>query len=194
MNIVLDLDLTLVKSSDRTKDLFKINLPLSERHRIYHFDIYLEDEIIDISGIVRPYVPEFLKFCFDYFDNVIVWSAGKREYVEMITNHIFENVGIPHAVYTYDDVEEINGNTIKPLSKILPYHEGMDYTNTLCLDDTLSTFSRNKDNGMYCIPYDPSCTKRDCMANDSSLLDLMKWFRTLDKTKDVRSIRKIWNS
>ena len=34
-----------------------------------------EGEVTELAGIYRPYMREFLDFCFKYFDNVIIWTT-----------------------------------------------------------------------------------------------------------------------
>ena len=58
---------------------------LEMRRKLYNMrlidvsDVPGEGEITDLAGIYRPYLKEFLEFCFDYFDGIVIWSAGKKK-------------------------------------------------------------------------------------------------------------------
>ena len=74
--LILDLDHTLIHSVDPKEDIFDkpaFALHLSEKS-IYN--IYK-----------RPFLEEFLNFCFEKFDRIIIWSAGTLDYVEGILTH-----------------------------------------------------------------------------------------------------------
>src|SRR5204863_1613896 len=110
-------------------------------------------------GVIRPKVKEFLIFCFKYFRYVIVWSAGKRFYVEAIVDHLFKDLPKPHYVFSWDDTVFRNKVTYKPLTKIYEAmskkygNHLMNEATTLALDDTDTTFSENIENGIQIPAY-----------------------------------------
>lgn len=71
--IILDLDHTLIHSVKPDKDMienhdFTITLSGDNKYNLYK----------------RPFLHEFIEFCFKYFEKVIIWSAGTEDYVDMI--------------------------------------------------------------------------------------------------------------
>nr|QBK89146.1 MAG: ctd-like phosphatase [Mimivirus LCMiAC02] len=42
------------------------------------------------STYKRPYVDKFIKWCFNNFDGVIVWSAGTKGYVDNVVKYLFK--------------------------------------------------------------------------------------------------------
>ena len=191
--IVLDLDETLVHSNERMDQLKELKIItdpklLDLRRRIYQ--ISLDDVVYkkgtgmrtDIWGIVRPHVKEFLIGCFSYFKVVVVWSAGKRKYVDAIVDYLFRDIKRPHVVYSYNECERLsNGLLVKPLSNMIKNVPGlskyMSLNNTFIVDDRLSTFDPvNPNNGILIPLYEPLFNIHLLRANDISLKQLMMWF------------------
>lgn len=214
--IVLDMDETLVhscveKKVDPMDALYNLKIYtdpglLDIRSRCYK--INMEDvwskrgsgEKIEMWGIMRPHLKEFLHFCFNYFRIVIIWSAGQKNYVHPIVNHLFLDLKPPHVIYTFDDLEKLNDGTyIKPLDKLITKYPGlnkyMNLSNTFIVDDRETVYeSCNPGNGILIPGYKPSFTVSDLRGKDDNLLKLMSWLqkkevvdstdvRTLDKTK-----------
>src|SRR5690606_23393202 len=89
-------------------------------------------------GLKRPHLNRLLKYCFDNFDYVCVWSAGHRKYVVEIVNQIFDGIGVPHLVFTRDNIRNPEGAYDKPLAWMLehPLLKGrVTLENTLLVDD-----------------------------------------------------------
>jgi hypothetical protein len=205
--IVLDLDLTLVCTQDNTESIkdFKILTDpslLALRRRTYYSVI---DDLnapgtgtkFDYWGITRPHLNEFLLFCFSYFRIVAVWSAGQRAYVEGIVDHIFKDIRPPHVVFTHDDViEEPDRIIIKPLEKMFNSNpilqKYMNFENTLALDDNISTFRDNPDNGILIPPYEPAPSINAMSRDDPALLQLKAWLLQPEvaDSPDVRTLDK----
>lgn len=168
--ISLDLDQCLVATQDHMSSLFESGimtnpelLPL--RNRTYIIEI---DDIAGAGsgttqkcwGVMRPHLPQFLDFCYKYFERVIVFSAGKKGYVEAIVDAIFKDLPYPDLVFSYDEIHSYydkDGNkiTVKPLTKVMKHIKGMTLKNSLALDDLLSNFEQNPDNGVLIPPYSP---------------------------------------
>ena len=103
--IVLDLDETLVHSNSQPdinllKELKLITDPqnMDLRNRVYKITM---DDVVskrgagdktEMWGIFRPGVRQFLIDCFTYFKIVIVWSAGRRNYVHTIVDKLFDGL------------------------------------------------------------------------------------------------------
>ena len=206
MDIVLDLDETLVNTQERTEFLCELNILtdpklIKFRTRIYHMN--LED--IDgpgcgtkdsYWGIIRPGVKEFLEFCFKYFRYVIVWSAGIRSYVEAIVDYLFRDLSKPHYVFSRDKCIQDERGTVKPLVRMYEavnkkYGDNlMNETTTLALDDTVSTFSENINNGIKIPAYKVSPTLTDINRSDTRLQELTTWLKANEGAKDVRTLDK----
>lgn len=205
--IVLDLDQTLIATQDEVSSLKKLmilsdpNL-ISLRRRTYY--ITLEDlekpgvgSKYDFWGVTRPHIEEFLIFCFSYFKLVIVWSAGKRLYVEAIVDHIFKDLPKPHFVFTYDDITfSEDGNVCKPLTKIINSNDilrkHMSLENTLALDDNSMTFRQNPGNGVLLPAYDPSLNIDSFSRDDPTLLQFKQWLLQPEviNSTDVTTLNK----
>jgi hypothetical protein len=216
--IYLDLDQTLLSTADEEhglKYLYKLEILSNPslmhlRNRIYH--VVVEDlekpgygSKYEMWGITRPHLHRFLSFCFSYFRLVMVYSAGKRQYVESIVDHIFKDLPYPHLVLSYDDLKKdkngkvikINGrDVIKPLTTVMNANSlTIDYvrpTNTLGLDDLPSTYSDNKGNGILIPAYGPELNEKSLAEEDGNLLKLENWLMTPEviNCKDVRSLDK----
>lgn len=205
-NIVFDIDETLVHTFDdydKLKDLkiFTEAKNMKLRNRIYK--ISLEDMFdkkgtgtqSQMWGITRPHLKEFLIFCFSYFRNINVWSAGQGPYVRAVVREIFKDIGTPTMVYVWDDCEndEEEGIYEKPLRKMYTKSPIMNDTNTFILDDRTTSFSGcNNDNGILIPAYKPATNISSLNANDIAFQQLMLWLKTSDvmTSKDVKSLNK----
>ena len=98
-NIVLDIDATLVHTHGDDKDFKMLNIydetdKIKLRRKLYTMKIidvvspFGAGETTVLSGIYRPYLRNFLDFCFEYFDNVVIWSAGQKKYVEQMCENV----------------------------------------------------------------------------------------------------------
>jgi TFIIF-interacting CTD phosphatase-like protein len=207
--IVLDMDETLIHSCEDIGKLKELNilcdpakLDLKKRTYVLSLDdvVYKNGTGIktDIWGIVRPHVKEFLISCFAYFKTVIVWSAGKRKYVEAIVDHLFKDIRRPHVIYTRDDCEIGNGNLlVKPLQKMIDNENGlskyMSLKNTFIVDDRLSVFEYdNPDNGIQIPAYKPDFNEHSLRTDNIALKQLMIWLNRPEvmDCKDVRELDK----
>ena len=92
--IILDLDKTLIHS-------INTNMKKYGRIRKNIGDFY----ILNGSYLVfkRPYVDKFIRYCFQNFNKVIVWSSGTREYVNEIVKKLFKPKYKPVMVLTRDN-------------------------------------------------------------------------------------------
>ncbi|MEM2987273.1 MAG: HAD family hydrolase [Nitrososphaerota archaeon] len=199
--IILDIDHTLVCSHDDKKILEDFGIFTDPnlyyiRDRFY-FLSFSERKKVSFWGITRPFLKEFLVFCFSYFKIVSIWSAGKKDYVHSIVRHIFKDLPQPHVVFTYDDVEfTLDGKILKPIIKmaqsnpVLEYHMRLD--NTFCVDDNPMTFLLNKDNGILIPPYNPPLNIKAISRDDPSLIQLKYWLLqpTVMNSTDVRELDK----
>ncbi len=209
--IVLDLDETLVHSHsqgniDLLKELNLFSDPsiMDLRERVYKITM---DDVVhkrgtgdktEMWGIMRPHVREFLINCFSYFKIVIVWSAGRKNYVHAIVDHLFSGLKRPVVIFTFNDIEKLqNGTLIKPLDKLIEKVPGlnkyMGLENTFIIDDRTSVFKEpNPSNGIEIPVYKPSFNVRSMRNDDIALKQLMKWFMSHEvmNSRDVRNLNK----
>src|SRR4030067_174147 len=134
--IVLDLDETLVHASDDMDVYNRINIlsdPLLMDIRDQSYVITVDDvshkrgtgSKTQLWAMKRPYLREFLIFCFNYFRVVAVWSAGTNRYVQKTVEAIFGDIAMPHIIYTRDDCEDVSGQLYKPLRKMIQNEPGI---------------------------------------------------------------------
>lgn len=205
-NIVLDIDATLLHTQDNAFDFEKLKIysnPLrfTIRHKMYHMNLVdVTNEpgtgnITCLSGVYRPYLKEFLDFCFEYFNNVIIWSAGKRKYVEECCRLMFP-IDKPAIIYSWDDCDyREDGSLFKPLSKLWNdenlKHLNITEKNTFHIDDRDDVYSLNKENGIKIPEFECDIDiKKIINHEDDELLKLMLWF-SQQKVKNSKDVRKL---
>lgn len=192
--LVLDIDETMVYTvgapDDDLKELLTPGKYLDVRKRLYV--ITLSDGS-HMWGVKRPYLSEFLKFAQDYFDEVIVWTAGTEDYADAIVGVVFdpsEGIRPPAQVYSRKDCLRHGGADTKPLSKIFDGERSA--TNTLMLDDRADYMQFNLDNGIVVPKYSPRSDVESIRQCEFTLPTIMDWLETPDvrKSKDVRTLDK----
>lgn len=204
-NIVLDIDATLVHTHGDDEEYLNLNLftnPKMLKYRGRTYCMSLIDvtsppgtgEEMKLYGIYRPYLKEFIDFCFEYFDNVIIWSAGKKKYVEKMCELIFTDRNKqPLLIYNYDDCVIYDDYIRKPLSKLYddPRTKGMmNENNTYVLDDRDDTFALNKNNGIMIPEYEALLNVKGLNKDDDNLLKFMAWL-SMDENKSSKDVRKL---
>lgn len=205
-NIVLDIDATLLHTQDNAYNFEKLNMYSNPkrclvRHKIYHMNVVdvTNDpgtgNITCLSGVYRPYLKEFIDFCFEYFNNVIIWSAGKKKYVEECCRLIFP-IDKPAIIYSWDDCDyREDGSLFKPLSKIWEdeslKHLNITEKNTFHLDDRDDVYGLNKENGVKIPEFECEVDiKKVINHNDEELIKFMLWL-SQNKVKECKDIRNI---
>jgi len=152
INLILDIDCTLLYASDIKDDRFKY-IPIhfnkkSLRKKKPTFYVYL-----------RPNLQYFLEYCFDNFKSVSIWSLGHKSYVNIITHLLQSIYNIPkfktvlsRSDYSLDYLEycPINRRWNKRtdmLSKNLQhlFNDKNDFNqkNTLFVEDTINAHVNN---------------------------------------------------
>jgi TFIIF-interacting CTD phosphatase-like protein len=209
--IVLDLDETLVHSHPeshiellRELKIYSKAEYIDLRERIYKITM---DDVVDkkgtgvkteMWGILRPHVKEFLEFCFKYFKIVIVWSAGMKNYVNVIVDFLFKDIKRPLIIWDRNEIEKLpDGTLIKPLNKLINTVPGlnkyMSLENTFIVDDRITVFAEpNPHNGIEIIPYKPEFNLEGIREEDTTLLKLIQWFSRPEvmNSRDVRELDK----
>lgn len=183
-NIVLDIDecLTHTHDSDGIYDYEKND------RRVMIVPVG-EDTMVSYQ---RPGLRKFLSFCNDFFDNVVIWSAGTADYVRAITKKIFWGLKPPALVLTRDDcVYTSNGTYYKPLSKVYAKLPECNEKNTFIIDDRAMNFLVNRRNGLTIPPYTPPRTEEGVSSEDDALQKITKWLHSEDvyRSKDIRNVK-----
>lgn len=203
-HLVLDIDATLINAEFFSEEEF--NRWMSDRTKRQYDNRIIITKMIDVRDdqpkgagvisyciiILRPYLYEFLNFCFNYFDTISFWSAGHYRYVRAILFSIlgterFQSLG---TIFTRKDCVFLNENgdlLTKSLSS-----KGFDLTNTIIIDDNKSSFSANKENAIHIPAYNPQLIHEHIMYRDERLLEIINWFQEVDlkNSHDVRMIDK----
>lgn len=161
-NIVLDLDGSIIAIEDR------VNFP-----------------------IPRPYVSEFLQFCFDKFDNVGIWTAASDGWAYEVIERLFTPEQKKKLAFIWTEEKcdsDIRGYVLKPLKKIWNNpklkKKGFNRHNTIILEDNHKNCKKNYGNNIIVKPYKVNLE----MAGDPTLLKLMGFLETY--VFDERSNKK----
>lgn len=198
---VFDLDLTAICTQDSIETLKQLDifnnpylLKLRNRTYLFHIDDLGKPGIgtkYSFWGVTRPHLYDLLNFCTTY-GRIVVWSAGKRPYVELIVSYIFKDLPYPELVLTYDDILfDKTGNVIKPLTKVCQLL-GVSMKQILAIDDNELTFQRNLNNGIHIPAYEPQPTIESLSQDDDTLLRLKQWLLSPEviQAADVTTLDK----
>lgn len=181
--IVLDLDETLIHSKAGTWSKKGSKVPIH--------NINIEGDAWTV--IERPHLKDFINFIHEYFDLVIVWSAGTYEYVHAICKLIFPYYD-ECIIYTRDDCVYENGNYIKPLIE-LEKNEYllspiMNLRTMIVVDNLDDTFVKNVSNAIHIPNFEPQIHELK-ESRDNALPRLLLFFTELNRDiDDVRLLEK----
>lgn len=183
-NIIIDLDETLIHTFTNREKFDAFEPKYGE----------IKYDCGNIYGVLRPNVQSFLAWCSGNYENVGVWSAGKKQYVEWIVNLLFRGRK-PTFVWCWDDCDSYTneyGMNIyhKPLEFVYDLNPGFNPTNTIFIDDALHSELCNAGNMIVIPPYNPEELNH---TPDSSLVGLKKILKILKKSKDIRLTEKKLN-
>jgi hypothetical protein len=153
-------------------------------------------EISVMSGILRPDAKEFMAFCFSYFRVVCMYSAGKRVYVQKMTDILTSHLpNKPNLIFSYYQCDRSDGDIVKPL-KFICETPGLENLvkpeNILALDDRESTFNCNPENGILIPLFEPQFTVSGLTRHDNALRQLMNWLLLPEvmNSDDIRTLDK----
>jgi TFIIF-interacting CTD phosphatase-like protein len=174
--IILDIDETLCSTFEDILYYHKLKPyeVLELRSRLYVIDVTAETGYQYIWGVKRPYVDEFIRFCFKNADYVIVWSAGVEDYVKQMIKILFTSAGHPepHFYFHRDHCFNNEGDLIKPLFHLHEFEEmlkDVSLPEMIILDNKESNFDFNVENGLLIDDYIPK-TIEEMLEDDRSLL------------------------
>lgn len=155
--VILDLDNTLVHAvepeefKDVTYGVYKPDFEIHNKEENYKFLVFK-----------RPYVDDFLKYLFKHTSKVIVWSAGTKDYVDLVVKKLF------HRRKPYLVLSRATFNTAK----------------TKNIDKFLNTFSGKKMIGDKVVP---SSSKSRVMKKQDIIFidDIPEKIRNLHKSQII---------
>jgi TFIIF-interacting CTD phosphatase-like protein len=206
--LVLDLDETLVHTEESFTSLHETKILTSPQNMALRSRLYinqLEDAVFprgsgmssNVWGIKRPHLEDFLDFCFKYFKIVIIWSAGRANYVNEVVKSIFTDLDNPHAVFTWDQCVKDQDDIKKPIEKLIASHpylsNYMSLKNTIIIDDRPEYIPESNSGNNIVIPeYCPPLSVEGINAKDNALVDVMHWLATDEVAwcEDIRTIDK----
>lgn len=198
VTICLDLDMTLVYvtfHADKINNLEKD--PVYEKYK-NKFCIQTLVDPVDKSKkgygksekfllFYRPYVKEFIKYLFDNFGEVHIWSAAHFRYVRALEYLIFPEDRTAKKVLSKQHCEIGENYVLKDLST-----QGYDLSKTIIIDDRDDTFSNNPDNAIHIPEFKPNGSPESLENQDDCLLKIMEFFDRIDysNVEDIRTINK----
>lgn len=195
--LVLDIDETLVRTWDSFSDLKKSKIfsdpsyyPVRNQVYILNFDDDEDDE--KLWGLKRPMLYDFLKFAFQYFKNVCIWSAGTEEYVNEIVKHIFHQLPCPDLIMHRKHCDMDQDYVSKPLDKLYDLLPSASPQTTIMIDDRDDVMELNPDNGILIPSYQPSLKQIYSITKEDSLGKIKDWLLSpqVIKSIDIRNIPK----
>lgn len=176
MNLVLDLDGTLINATDSLEKV-----------------------------IARPYLDRFLYTSFQNFASVSIWTSASESWCGQILETIIDPIlrsisyvlgkqcAFKHIMYDLhcNPYRLPNGKIvpIKPLAKM--YNYWFNVNNTIIVDDTPITYINNERNGVH-IPTFVSAYDRMLLHLEQYLWDLLTSFRQIDTYNQDFSSGKVW--
>jgi len=164
ISLVLDLDETLVHCTVEAVDDADLTFPVEFHGMTYQVYVRL-----------RPHLNTFLEAIADKFE-VIVFTASQQVYADALLNLIDpEKKYIKHRMFR-ESCLSVEGNFLKDLNVL-----GRDLKKSVLVDNSPHAFGYQVDNG---IPIESWFDDQ----NDTELLKLERFLRTLHGVKDVRTV------
>lgn len=196
-HLVLDLDETLIHTFESEVELESFVSEFSSKDRLKAFKISGIDSTF--WTYIRPGVEDFLEGVFAEFESVGVWSAGTYEYVHAIVKMIFPEHFKPAFIMTRNDCNEMRLNfnepicRYKPLENIFKIRSGglLNQRNTIIVDDRKDICAINCHNNVQIPAFYLHRDNVEKAESDSSLLILLKWFKSpqFRNSKDVTMLK-----
>jgi len=193
--IILDIDETLVHTEEEMESLEEMDIVSNPELNSEIYMLSLDNGATEMWGTKRPHLDDFLLFCFTYFDQVCVWSAGQKDYVHAIVDILFAPFRKPDIVFTFDDcIQNKDENWIKPLDKFYKHSSAkgkIHSHSTFIIDDRDYTFERNEQNGILIPPYSPTSFE-EIQQEEDHLLRLRNWLLHPETrfSQDIRLLGK----
>ena len=179
--LILDLDETLLSTQEDMSE-FKIVRNSS--------DIKLKDQLYELKfadgslwGMRRPGLDDFLRFSFEYFSKVVVWTAGEPEYASKVCKAIF-SLKKPVVIWAKNKVEFPDGLPLKNLNKICEYYN-WDISKCVTIDDSPYASRMNQERTIF-IPEYKFDVKTEYFEDPWNALDvIVDWLIQNEELKDL---------
>nr|GEW68313.1 Dullard phosphatase domain, eukaryotic [Tanacetum cinerariifolium] len=170
--VVLDLDETLIHSTIFRDTSIPITPPIN-----YDFLVKFGGEVAYVKK--RPYVDEFLHFLNQNNFELVIFTAGTKEYASPVLDRLDPNGFISHRLYR-DSRKLVNGKYhVKDLSNL-----GRDLKNVVIVDGKPRSYKLQPENGF------PIKRFIDDLQDDE-LKKLMDWFfKSCDQYEDLKAALK----
>lgn len=190
LNIVLDLDNTLISSKDKHEVA-----QMSKDDRLSLLETELEWGNMDggeFKVFARPHLQEFLTWLFQNF-NVLVWTAASASYAiyvieKFILNDHKRNLKLflhhNHCQQSY----RIH-DTQKKLEMLKEYAPLLTLNDTIIIDDNDEVYTSQPDNCIHIKPFDVS--NESCLE-DIELFNVQKRLQQICHDR-IRSVNKLCN-
>lgn len=138
----------------------------------------IDGEPMNFYVLKRPGVDEFLDFVSSKFE-VVVFTAGLREYASLVLDELDRNRVIGHRLYR-DSCREMDGKYVKDLS-----HMGRDLWKVVIVDDNPSSYALQPENAIQIRPFIDD-------LEDKELGKLIKFFQACEGIQDIRDAVKVF--
>jgi len=180
VNILLDLDQTLISAEPLEEYDMKKNMKKSEKFTSYDMEGYY-------IVFERPKLQTFLTYLFDNF-NVSIWTAATKDYALFVidkiitSNHPERKIDYLFFSYHCDVSKDVKSHS-KDLSMLWDVYKIKGYTkgNTVILDDYDEVHKSQPDNCIIAEPFEYNAINSE---KDKFLDDLTIHLRSLTKKVD----------
>ena len=164
--VFLDLDETLVHSkADPPPERFDFVVRPS-----------IEGEFMNFYVLKRPGVDRLLAALSEKFE-VVVFTAGLKEYASLVLDHLDPDCVISHRFYR-DSCKEVDGKFVKDLSEL-----GRDLKRVVIVDDNPNATALQPENAIPIRPFTDD-------LGDRELGRLIEFFESSDCYEDMRDAVK----
>lgn len=207
-NIILDIDETLIHAVEERRKISELKKDLEsdkfydKKNDFFIFKLINRNEDYENSikdtyyCFKRPGLDEFLSYCLDNFDRVIICSAGTKTYVEEIVKNLFKNLGQPDGVYSRYDCLLPDGNMDKiqkPIVKIadmMNLPKEINLKNSFLVDDREYNSISNHKNKITVPQFYISSPDDFLKSQDTVLYQLIDLFESQEfkNCEDIRDI------
>lgn len=190
MNLILDLDATLICSKTSKKFDFKKNNNMSKASKFKFHDMDGYYVVFE-----RPGLQEFLDYVFKKF-NVSIWTAASKDYGLYIIDNIILDKNKPHrkldwAFFSYhcDISKEKKDGKTKSLEMLWDEYKinGFNKDNTYILDDYKEVFKTQMERCFWCTPF---AFHKDGSENDDYLKRLQNCLQNHKLGDSAESVNK----
>ena len=187
LNIVLDLDATLICAESSNEFNFEKDIWKSQKFDFYDMDGYY-------VVFERPGLQEFLDYLFKNF-NVSIWTAASKDYALYIIDNIILQDNKPDrkldwVFFSYHcDISKKKKDATKSLAMFWDEYKMEGYTkeNTMILDDYDEVYNTQPNNCIIAPVFDFS---KDGSENDNFLSLLQKALSEAKAGSPAKSVNK----